>query len=352
MSIRLPSMLKGHRNSSVGLVTTYVDDILVAGRHSIIKAFFKALGNIYDTTEPEYMIPGRRSHIRYLGMEIDMFETGHVIIHQDRYIEDVLKKFGLDECRPAATTGDPKVDIPDLTKETESADSRDEAIFSLCQSMLGSLLFLSTRTRIDIAYAVSITASTLSRDCRQCHRMCKHLFRYLAGTRDYGLVLEPFESGIPPFESYSDASYAPTNNYSHDGLVIMWGGVPLVWRSKRQTIVSTSTAEAELLALATVLNYSLGFQNILYSVQLDLESNLFCDNRAALQNAREGCSWRSRHYLIKAAALRDYYKKGLVSLSYVDTNHNVADLLTRHLPRQKLQYFLDIMNIRRLRMFT
>ena len=98
-------------------------------------------------------------------------------------------------------------------------------------------------------------------------------------------------------------------------------------------MVAQSTAEAELIALASNLNISLGLSNVLHSVNVFIPPlKLLCDNKAAIANSDEGSSWRSRHYLIRAAALREARVKGLCHVHYVCSADQLADFLTKYLP--------------------
>ena len=52
----------------------------------------------------------------------------------------------------------------------------------------------------------------------------------------------------PILATYTDSSYAPDGDRSHGGAVTFWGTCPIAWRSSRQTLVTTSSAETELVA--------------------------------------------------------------------------------------------------------
>lgn len=317
------------------VLTTYVDDLLVIGEFEIIQEVIKAIRSLWKTTEPEYLLPNEHGVMRFLGIEIER-TPGYMFIHQTRYIHDLLQRFDFSKCKPSYALG------PDFSTKNENvsqlSENSVEKIYENCQSCLGGLVWLSTRTRVDIAFAVSRAAQALSVDPVRCWSMCKKILRYLSAHATLGLKMFPFDdpNSVPPLESYSDASFAPEEDTrSHEGCVVTWGGVPLIWRTKRQAMVATSTAESELISSATVLNYCLGFANVLETIKFGVDSNIiYCDNKAAIANVVDQTStWRSRHYLLRAAAIRDYSSKGLILIKYVDSANQLADFLTKYLSR-------------------
>ena len=88
-------------------------------------------------------------------------------------------------------------------------------------------------------------------------------------------------------QAFCDASWAPTGDYSHYGVVVMWEGVPLSWRSSRKTLVALNTAEAELYAAAAGLPLALSMSDTLASMGVACDVSLWIDNQAALRIATE-----------------------------------------------------------------
>ena len=338
--------------TTLALVCTYVDDILVTGPSSLVPEVMKSLRSLWKTTEPEYLKFGDEGQLRFMGYEIVRTKNGDLFLHQKRYIDDLLRKFDLEGERglstPMYSVLDDKYDNSKI--DHSKVDTEGES-FKLCQCALGCLIFLSTRTRIDISYAVSRAASHLHRNPDEALEATRRIIRYLGTVSDFGIHMKPFEKmeDLRILNSYSDASFANELGYSHEGIVVMWDGVPVIWRNSRQTLVSLSTAEAELLALSTLLRYTLGFKEILSSINLEiLENNLFCDNHAAITSAIEGSSWRSRYYISRAENLRQNVKKGTIKISRIDTSENLADLLTKYLSRVPHNKALELLNFQKV----
>ncbi len=114
-------------------------------------------------------------------------------------------------------------------------------------SMVGSLLWLSLRTRPDIAWAVSRIASMASDQPEEARVRIKQVLQHLRWTLDFSLVFVPCPNDFE-FICYTDASLSPTGSKSQQGLGIYAGPNLVAWVSNRQSLVALSSAEAELIA--------------------------------------------------------------------------------------------------------
>ena len=119
----------------------------------------------------------------------------------------------------------------------------------LYQSAVGSLLYLSCWTRPDITFAVSNVACFCSKPTKQYWTAVKRIMRYLRGTQNYGILYT--RDCATDVEGYSDADWAGDVNdqKSTSGYVFTISGPAVSWKSKKQTSVALSTAEAEYMAL-------------------------------------------------------------------------------------------------------
>ena len=116
--------------------------------------------------------------------------------------------------------------------------------------LMGSLLYISNRTRPDISYAVGRMNRYTSNPSREHWTALERVFRYLRDTVSYCLTY----TGYPDvMEGYSDANWVNDSNSvkSTSGYVFMFGGAPVSWKSCKQTVIARSTMESELIALYT-----------------------------------------------------------------------------------------------------
>ena len=133
-------------------------------------------------------------------MNITKNQNGGVWIGQPVYTQDILEKFGMSNAKPVSTPVDTSMK---LVKATDDSDEVDQGLY---QSAVGSLLYLSSRTRPDITYAVSNVAQFSTKPNRQHWTAVKRIMRYLRGTSNFGLLYTKEES--KECVGYSDADWA------------------------------------------------------------------------------------------------------------------------------------------------
>ncbi|GJT39980.1 putative ribonuclease H-like domain-containing protein [Tanacetum coccineum] len=178
----------------------------------------------------------------FLGLQVLQKKDG-IFLSQDKYVVDILKKFGYSDIRSANTP---------IDKENPWGKDRTgkDVELHLYRSMIGSLMYL-TASRPDIMFAVCACARRQV-TTKECHlHAVKRIFRYLKGYPKLGLW-HPKES---PFDlvAYSDSDYGGANQVrkSTIGGCQFLGRRLISWQCKKQTIVATSTTEAEYVAAAS-----------------------------------------------------------------------------------------------------
>ncbi|GJW54131.1 putative ribonuclease H-like domain-containing protein [Tanacetum coccineum] len=177
----------------------------------------------------------------FLGLQVKQKPDG-IFISQDKYVQDMLKKFDMESVRPATT--------PFEASKPKSKDEPDDAVnVHLYRSMIGSLMYL-TASRPDIQFAVSACSRHQVTPLTSNLNAVKKIFKYLKGQPKLGLWY-PRDS---PFvlEAYSDSDYAGSHGdrKSTTGGCQFLGRRLISWQCKKQTIVATSSTEAEYVAAA------------------------------------------------------------------------------------------------------
>jgi hypothetical protein len=141
------------------------------------------------------------------------------------------------------------------------------------------------------------------------------------------------------FEGYSDASWIATNSgsYGCTGYVFTLGCAAVAWRSTKQTLLSRSTFEAELVALdttATEAEWLRGLMSELPMISKPMPVvSVHCDNTATiekLKSVKYNCKTR-RHIQIRLKSVRDLVSRKVIAVDYVGTKDNTADPLTKAL---------------------
>lgn len=116
----------------------------------------------------------------------------------------------------------------------------------------------------------------------------------------------------------------------------------MAWQSKQQSVVATSTAEAEYIAGAMAARAATWLRRVCNTIhgQPIQPLSLFCDNRATLHMAVNSAdSSRTKHIDIPYHYLRESVSKGVVQPTFVPTHENVADMFTKALDRVKFAKF-------------
>ena len=138
---------------------------------------------------------------------------------------------------------------------------------------------------------------------------------------------------------YTDSDFAGCidNRKFTSGYVFLMAGGAVSWKSVKQTLVASSTMEAEFVACYEASNQAIWLRNFVSGLQLvDLVERplqLYCDNRAAeLYCKSDKSSARSRHIDIKFLVVKDRVRNNIVSVDSISTSLNIADPLTKGLP--------------------
>jgi len=211
--------------------------------------------------------------------------------------------------------------------------------------LVGSLLYLSTTTRPDIALAVGILARFMHEPEDTHWRAARMVLRYLSGTATHGLTY----IGGGPVTGFVDADYAgdPESRRSTTGWVFLTNGAPISWQSRRQPSVSTSTAEAECIAAAAATKEALWLRKLLADVGEPVNSiRIAEDNTAYLSiiNNPEGVG-RAKHVDISHHMVRERVLRGEVTFFHLPTADMVADGLTKPLPVPAFTAFRDRLGV-------
>ncbi|GJW24509.1 putative ribonuclease H-like domain-containing protein, partial [Tanacetum coccineum] len=231
----------------------------------------------------------------FLGLQVQQKEDG-IFISQDKYVAEILKKFNFDSMKTAST---PIETQKPLVKDEEASD----VDVHLYRSMIGSLMYL-TASRPDIMYAVcACSRFQVTPKTSHLHAV-KRIFRYLKGKPKLGLWCHRVSSF--DLEAYSDNDYAGANlnRKSTTGGCQFLGRRLISWQCKKQTIVATSTTEAEYVAAANCCGTICIVKNPVFHS-------------------------KTKHIEIRHHFIRDAYEKKLIQVLKIHTDDNVTDLLTK-----------------------
>ena len=204
-------------------VLHYVDDFLIA--HKNLKELKKSKLEFLTRFKGRDLGPATS----YLNMKIDRDRDNKQLkITQLSHINDLLAKLGLEEKSNHRTV--PISVGADMTKtKGEEEPKADSGEFS---SVLGGLLYISTLTRPDISTACSMLARHMREPAQRHMLTLKGVARYLAGTREMGIVYGG--AGVDELDCYTDADYATDKDTrkSRSGFAICYAGGAVLMRQQ------------------------------------------------------------------------------------------------------------------------
>jgi hypothetical protein len=325
-----PCLYIRKRGDSVAMVLTYVDDCLVAGSAKVvaqITADLSAQFAMTDGGEPK----------TFLGVHFRRDRVARTVtLSQDDYARRVLKRFGMERSVPSDTPAG--CERLSKTMGPQNEEERARMRRYPYRAAVGSLLYLSTATRPDLAQAVSQVAR-FSADPGQKHwDAVLRIFRYLAGTVTRGITYRSF----PHFSlfGYADADDAgdPDTRKSTSGFLFMFCGAPISWKSKMMKLRTTlSSCESELVALSMAAREAVWFRNLfseLYDRSLP-PTTIYEDNDGARSLANSPrFSERSKHIDRKYFFVQERVQEGHLVVKRCDTRKMLADIFTKPLPRE------------------
>ena len=205
---------------------------------------------------------------------------------------------------------------------------------------VGSLMYLAVATRPDIAYAVGVLSRFSVSPGPEHWKAVKHLFRYLKGTMDLKMTYKP--TAAPElFQTYSDADFAgcEDSKKSTSGYVVKMGSGAVSWASRRQTIQTLSTTEAEYISACAAGQELLWMRNLFSEFGYPSTSlPLYIDNQSAIAVAKNPeHHGRMKHLDLRHYWLRAVVAEGLISVQYLQTDAMPADVMTKALGAQKVK---------------
>ncbi|GKA40019.1 integrase, catalytic region, zinc finger, CCHC-type containing protein [Tanacetum coccineum] len=248
------------------------------------------------------------------GLQISQSPRG-IFINQSKYALESLKKYGMESCDP--------VDTPMVEKSKLDEDTQGKAV--------------------DPTHYRGMAKPTE----KHLHAV-KRIFKYLRGTVNRGLWY-PKDSSIA-LTAYADADHAGCQDTrrSTSRSMQLLGDRLVSWSSKRQKSTAISSTEAEYIALsgccAQVLwmrsqltDYGLGFNKI----------PMYCDNKSAIalccNNVQHS---RSKHIDIRFHFIKEQVENGVVELYFVNTEYQLADIFTKALCRERIEFLINKLGMR------
>ncbi|GJT34722.1 putative ribonuclease H-like domain-containing protein [Tanacetum coccineum] len=273
------------------LVQVYVDDIIFGStKKSLCDEFEQIMHN-------RFQMSSMGALTFFLGLQVKQKEDG-IFISQDKYVGEILKKFGFFSIRSAST---PMETHKALTKDEDGED----VDVHLYRSMIGSLMYL-TSSRPDIMFSVCACLRFQVQPKVSHLNAVKRIFRYLKGQPKLGLWY-PKDSPLI-LEAFSDSDYAGASldRKSTTGGCQFLGSRLISWQCKKHTVTK---------------------------IHVDNESAI-CVVKNPVYHSK------TKHIEIQHHFIRDSYEKRMIEMVKIHTDYNVADLLTKAFDMTRFQFLI------------
>jgi len=324
----------------------HIDDLLET---------FRSEGDEYEWE----FTKGDDSISEFLGVDIKPTGDGGYKLLQEGLIKKILKETGMEDCnaKPTPTSSAGPIGQDKLGKRAHHQWSYS--------SVVGMLLYLASNSRPELAFSVHQVARFTHSPRASHEEAVLRICRYLQGTKTEGLILRP--SKELKVDCWVDADFAGLWGYedvtdpvcvkSRTGFVISIASCPLMWVSKLQQEISTSTQESEFVALSQSMKDLIYVKRLVEeavgekgaavlgldksSIKFTTKSTVYEDNNGALALANSTrVTPRTRHYAVKWFWFRQHVHAPdkWVSVVKVDTKNQVADIMTKRLPQETFEY--------------
>lgn len=349
----------------------YVDDFIFFSESDEVEKYFQQkFGEKVKTT-----FESQVDHFLGLTFHCKRHSDNNISIRlsQEPFIENLLERTQMDgpEVYTVPTpyrSGYPVDKIP-CTTESETTQKR---ITHKMQKALGSLQWLATSTRPDIATITNILSQYTHKASKGHLDAVKRVIRYLKGTKNLGIAFHSNKNNsIESFVKFpvdpnattpfTDANWGPqdqSNTSTHSELelfksrsisgYIIWTNGPLHWMSKRQTVTARSSAEAEIYATDECVKHILYLRNLLNELELGKEYlnnplTIYNDNAACVAWSHNMTTKGLRYIQIRENAVREAVQNKIVTIKHIGGKDNISDLFTKE--DKDTAHFTAIRNI-------
>ncbi|XP_019196065.1 PREDICTED: uncharacterized protein LOC109189898 [Ipomoea nil] len=251
----------------------------------------------------------------FLGIETLPLHDG-ILLSQRRYIQDILKRAGMVDCKPVST--------PISVTRSDDDDSTPFADPTHYRSIAGALQYL-TVTRPDLSYAVNRLCQCMQSPTTADWAVMKRVLRYVKGTLGN-----------------------PDDRKSTSDFAVFLGSNLVAWSCRKQRTVARSSTEAEYKALADVAAEVTWLVSLLREIGFPPDSapGLWCDNLGATYLcANPVFHARTKHVEIDYHFVRDKVAKKELQVHFISTKDQLADIFTKPLASARFSLLRDKLNV-------
>ncbi|GJR87574.1 retrovirus-related pol polyprotein from transposon TNT 1-94 [Tanacetum coccineum] len=330
-----PTLFTRRFDDDILVVQVYVDDIIFGSTNPRYATLFS------DLMKSRFEMSMMGEMTFFLGLQVNQSPSG-IFINQSNYVNEILKKYGLNTCDTVGTPMDikDKLDLDQIGTPVDATKYR---------SMIGALMYL-TSSRPDIVHATCVCARYQAQPTEKHLKEVKRIFRYLRGTVNAGLWYTK-DSGFE-LTGFSDADYAGCKDTfkSTSGGAQFLGEKLMSWSSKKQDCTSLSTAKSKYVSLSACCAQVLWMRTQLTDYGYHFNKiPIYCDSKSAIAISCNPVQHsRTKHIAVRYHFIKEHVKNGTIELYFVKTDYQLADIFTKELPVDKFNYLVRRLGMRSL----
>ena len=314
-------------------VVIHVDDVLIAARPVDLDWFFDGVGSTMSLKRGSAI--GVDEPTKYLGKFYQKLRdgTGYQVWIPEEYFNELLTELRLESAKPAPTPGTTEVKPSSMEEKAIWEDALDDEWAWLYRRSVGKLRFV-LEERPDLVFSTQRLSRDLAEPLWSSWQRLRRAARYVAGTKKRRLmILGPGKGEKLRVDTWTDSDYATDVSCRRSvGCVVLFIGRALAHvHGRQQTVVATSSSEAEYYAMSSGAVESLGVSSLLKEIDEPCECTLWCDSSSGRALAlREGFG-RVKHIDVKMLWLQQVLASDRLSLRAVRGAENLADIGTKYL---------------------
>jgi len=228
-----------------------------------------------------------------------------------------------------------KINLEELEKENSNPNSSKYP----CRNAIGNLMYAMICTRPDLSFTVSLLSRFQTKQSDALWKLIKRVLRYLKNTINYQLVFKK-DLSASPIIGYVDASFGTNDLQAHStsGYILKLFNKPIIWVSRRQDKVALSTMIVEYYALCEITRDIIWLRQCVQFLGIHLTSptTIFEDNASCIAITKNPVKHKGTRELdTRLFFVRDELNK-TITLTYIPSSENLADLFTKALPKERL----------------
>ena len=312
---------------SIILALIWVDDIVICATDN------SDLNNFKNELSRRFKMKDLGVLSWFLGIKFD-FSDDTIKMSQS----DFIYRFNMNDAKPRSLPSDVHVNKFNF----ELSPILDDA--TLYRQIIGSLIYIMTCTRPDLAFIVTKLSQYMNKPTFAHLAIAKNVLRYLKGTANHSLIFRRSDEPLKLF-GFCDSDWGGSDDrrsISGYCFKLCQNGPLISWNTRKQSVVSLSSCEAEYTALTHGVQEGKFLSQLLSDVSNSerVMFTMYVDNQGAIKLANNPVHHqRSKHIDIKYHFIRFEIQNQVVKLVYIPTDQNVADIFTKPLSKANLSRF-------------